>query len=89
VPKPTIGDSSFADDFIACVRASRPDAPAPAAAFDRWLERTEATDPDALNTILPGCKRALDPGAKSGDAVKPRDCVAEARGKAGAVDTRR
>jgi hypothetical protein len=76
------------DEFISCVRDRGLDAPSEPAAFDRWMRRAEATDPDAVEPILRACKLALAPEGKPGDAVKPGDCAAASREKAAAVDSR-
>jgi hypothetical protein len=59
--------TSIPDEFIECVRAHGLDAPTEPAAFDRWMRRLEATNPDAVKEILPECKRAVEPEAKPGD----------------------
>jgi hypothetical protein len=82
LPKPV--EAAIPDEFLACVRAQGLDAPTQPPAFDRWLKRLEETNPDALDTILPDCKRAVDPGPKPGDCA-----AAPPEEKAAAVDARK
>jgi hypothetical protein len=86
--KPDVGNATIPDEFISCVRDRGLDAPTEPAAFDRWLRRTEATDPEAVEPTLLECKRAVAPASKPGDAAKPGDCAAASREKAAAVDSR-
>jgi hypothetical protein len=86
--KPEAANQEIPAEFISCVRDRGLDAPSEPAAFDRWMRRMEATDPDAVMPTLRACKRALAPESKPGDAVKPGDCAAASREKAAAVDSR-
>jgi hypothetical protein len=81
--KPEV-DNRVPAEFISCVRDRGLDAPAEPAAFDRWLRRTEATDPEAVEPTLVECKRAVAPASKPGDAAKSGDCAAAPTEKAAA-----
>ena len=85
--KPEGARQAIPEEFISCVRDRGLDAPADPAAFDRWLRRTEATDPDGVETILRACKRAVATESKPGDAAKPGACASASR-EAEAVDSR-
>jgi hypothetical protein len=92
LPKVHKPATTIPDEFISCVRAHGLDAPTRPAAFDRWVKRMEETNPDALDTILPECKRAIDPGPKPGGcaAAPPEEKAAavDARKRAGATPPR-
>jgi hypothetical protein len=47
--------------LIACVRDHGLDAPTDPTAFKAWVARTEASDSDAIERVIPACKMALAP----------------------------
>jgi hypothetical protein len=59
--KPKSAEGPEMAKLIACVRDHGLDAPSDPAAFKAWVARKEASDPDAVERVIPACKMALAP----------------------------